>query len=145
MEYINILLVYLAGIVELWMAVPLGLLLGLSPPITGIISALGSITSALIVGFAGANLRRRFLKWRYGSEEGLKKGRLYKIWNEYGVIGLGILSPLFFGAALGTALGIILGARKNKLLIWMTIGIVLWSAGLTVAVYLGIITIYTDI
>ncbi len=145
MDINSLIIVFLAGIVELWLAVPLGLILELSPISTAIISALGSIASALIVAFAGSNLRMRFLKWRYGTDEALKKGRIYKIWNEYGVIGLGLLSPLFFGAPLGTALGIILGAERNRLFIWITTGIVIWSVGLTAAVYLGIITIYSNI
>ena len=142
MEYItNILVVFLAGILELWAAIPLGLVLELSPPITAFVSALGSICAALIVSFAGSNLRRKFLMWRYGTEESLKEGRLYKIWNNYGIIGLGLLSPLLFGSPLGTALGIVLGAEKERLLIWMTIGIIIWSIGLTTALYLGLITL----
>lgn len=146
MEYFNsLLIVFLTGILELWLAVPLGFILKLPPIITAIISALGSVTSALIVAFAGSNLRSRFLKWRYGSDEALKGGRMYKIWKDYGVIGLGILSPLLFGAPLGTAVGIVFGAERNKLLLWITIGIVIWSAGLTTAVYLGIISLYPNI
>lgn len=146
MDYINsLVIVFLAGITELWLAVPLGLILKLSPISTALISALGSITAALIVAFAGSDLRRRFVKWRYGSDEDIKRGGMYKIWNKYGVIGLGLLSPLLFGALLGTALGIIFGAERNRLLLWITIGIVIWSAGLTAAVYLGAITIYPNI
>ena len=135
----------MAGMLELWFAIPLGLILNLSPLITAFISALGSIVAAVIVAFVGSNLRNRFLKWRYGNDEDLKKSRIYEIWNKYGIIGLGLLSPLLFGAPLGTALGIVLGARKNRLLIWMAVGIVIWSVGLTAALYLGLITLNVDI
>lgn len=142
MDFIyNIIIVFLVGIAELWLAVPLGLVLELSPIITAVTSALGSVTAALIIAYAGSNLRRRFVNWRYGSDEDLKEGRMYKIWNKYGVVGLGLISPLLFGAPLGTALGIIFGAERNRLLLWITVGIVIWSVGLTTAVYLGIITI----
>jgi len=141
----SILIVFLTGVAELWLAIPLGLVLKLSPLSTAVTAALGSVTSALIVAFAGSNLRSRFLKWRYGSDENLKKGRYFKIWNKYGVVGLGILSPLLFGAPLGTAVGIIFGAERNRLLLWIIIGIIIWSAGLTAAVYLGTITIYPEI
>ncbi|MCE5215341.1 MAG: small multi-drug export protein [Methanobacterium sp.] len=137
----SVFVVFIAGIIELWLAVPLGLVLNLSPLSTAFFSALGSITAALIVTFSGTELRTKFLKWRYGSDERYKKGRIYQIWNRYGIIGLGLLSPLFFGAPLGTALGIILGSEKYPLLLWMILGIVIWSAGLTTAVFLGIITL----
>jgi len=41
--------------------------------------------------------------------------------------------------------GIIFGAERNRLLLWIIIGIIIWSAGLTAAVYLGTITIYPEI
>ena len=146
MDFItSILTVFIAGLAELWVAIPLGLIFNLSPLITAAASALGSITAALIVVFAGSNLRSRFLKWRYGTDAELKKSRIYKIWNKYGIIGLGLLSPLLFGAPLGTALGIILGADRNRLLLWMTIGIIIWSVGLTTALYLGLVTLDVNI
>ena len=141
----NIIIVFLTGIAELWLAIPLGLVLKLSAVTTAIAAALGSVTSSFLVAFAGANLRSKILKWRYGSDENLKKGRIYRIWNKYGVVGLGILSPLLLGAPLGTAMGIILGAERNKLFLWITIGIIIWSLGLTTAIYLGVITIYPRI
>jgi hypothetical protein len=137
----NVVVVFLTRVIELWIVIPLGVALKLSPLSTAIFAALGSIASASIITFSGAGLRERFLKWRYGTEEGLKKGRMYNIWNNYGVIGLGLLSPLFFGAPLGAALGIVLGADKNRLMLWMIIGIVMWSAGLTATVFLGLISL----
>ena len=142
MDTINsILIVFLTGVIELWMAIPLGAALKLSPFSTAFFSALGAISAALIVAFSGDSLRRRFLQWRYGSEDGLKEGCIFNIWNKYGVIGLGLLSPLLFGAPLGAALGIVLGASKNRLILWMTAGILIWSTGLTAAVFLGMISL----
>jgi len=141
----SILTVFIAGLVELWLAIPLGLILKLSPLITAVASALGSIAASVIVAYTGADLRSRFLKWRYRTDRDLKESRIYKIWNNYGIIGLGLTSPLLFGSPLGTALGIVLGANRNRLLVWMSVGIVFWSVGLTVALYLGLISIKLNI
>jgi len=135
----EIIIVYLVSFLELWAGIPIGLALNLNPFLIGIFAALGSISAALIVSFLGENIKMRFIKWRYKDKD-LKKGNFYKIWNRYGVIGLGLLSPLLFGAPLGAALGIILGADKRTLLIWMSIGIILWSILLTSAGYLGLMT-----
>lgn len=97
--------------------------------------------AAIVVTILGENLRTRLLKWKYGDESDLQETRLYKVWNKYGVIGLGLLSPLIFGAPLGAAVGIGLGAQKNSLILWMSMGIILWSAGLTVAGSMGILTL----
>jgi hypothetical protein len=142
MDYIvNLITIYVTGFLELWLAVPLGFILKLPPSITAIISALGSVSSAVLVALAGDKLRNRYLRWRYGDYEKIKESRIYRVWNRYGVVGLGLLSPLFFGAPLGIALGIVMGADRNKLLSWMTIGIIIWSVGLTIAIFLGILTI----
>jgi len=136
-----IIIIFTASLAELWLAIPLGLVMGVNPIIITIVSSSGAITAAIVVTILGDNLRTRLLKWRYGDENALQETRLYKVWNKYGVVGLGLLSPLIFGAPLGAAVGIGLGAQKNSLLIWMSIGIILWSIGLTVAGSTGILTL----
>ena len=134
------LLVFGAGILELWAAIPLGLAINLNPVIIGVASALGAILAAFLVTAVGDSIRERVIKWRYGENKDLKDSRYYKIWNKYGIVGLGLISPLLFGAPVGAALGIALGSHKKPLLIWMSIGIVIWSAGLTAAGYLGLMS-----
>ena len=134
------LLVFGAGILELWAAIPLGLAINLNPVIIGIASAVGAILAAFLVTTVGDSIREKVIKWRYGENKDLKDSRYYKIWNKYGIVGLGLISPLLFGAPVGAALGVALGSSKKPLLIWMSIGIVIWSAGLTAAGYLGLMS-----
>ena len=134
------LLVFGAGILELWAAIPLGLAINLNPVIIGIASALGAIAAAVLVTSVGDSIREKVIKWRYGENKDLKDSRYYKIWNKYGIVGLGLISPLLFGAPIGAALGVALGSSKKPLLIWMSIGIVIWSVGLTAAGYLGLMS-----
>ena len=134
------LLVFGAGILELWAAIPLGLALNLNPVIIGIVSAVGAIVAAFLVTTVGDSIREKVIKWRYGENKDLKDSRYYKIWNKYGIVGLGLISPLLFGAPVGAALGVALGSSKKPLLIWMSIGIVIWSAALTAAGYLGLMS-----
>ncbi|MEN6553292.1 MAG: small multi-drug export protein [Methanobacterium sp.] len=134
------LLVFGAGILELWAAIPLGLAINLNPVIIGAASALGAIVAAFLVTAVGDSIREKVIKWRYGENKDLEGSRYYKIWNKYGVVGLGLISPLLFGAPVGSALGVALGSRKRPLLIWMSIGIVIWSIGLTAAGYLGLMS-----
>lgn len=130
---IKLLTVVGLGVMELWAAIPAGLALGLPPVLTGSAAALGAVLSVLAVVFFGEKLRT-WLVQRHNrkkhSTDG-PKGRIYQIWERYGAAGLGLLSPLLFGAPLGAALGLTLGAPASRLLFWMIFGIVLWSAGLT--------------
>ena len=91
----NVISVFITSIVELWIGIPLGLFLDLNPLIVAITAAAGSILSAFIVIVLGDNLRKWFIKWHYG-EKSIQDGRIYDIWNKYGIIGLGLLSPLAF-------------------------------------------------
>ena len=134
------LLVFGAGILELWAAIPLGLAINLNPVLIGIASAVGAILAAFLVTAVGDSIREKVIKWRYGENKDLEDSRYYKIWNKYGIVGLGLISPLLFGAPVGAALGVALGSDKKPLLIWMSIGIVIWSAALTAAGYLGLMS-----
>jgi len=132
--------VFGTGLLELWAAIPLGFALGLPAVVTGVLSAASSIVSAAIVMYLGGSLRTWLL--RRMEKKGKKQGRMGRIWEKYGIVGLGFLSPLLTGAPLGAAIGISLGANPGKLLWWMTIGIVVWTILLTAAVELGILQLF---
>ncbi len=137
MEYIMKLLTVVGlGAVELWAAIPAGFVLQLHPLETGIAAATGAIMGVLAVLVLGERIRTRLLRNRKSEDK--KHGRIYGIWDRYGVAGFGILGPLLAGAPLGAALGITLGVPVNRLLMWMSLGIVLWSAVLTLAASLGL-------
>jgi len=125
--------------IELWAGIPLGFVLQLSPVTTGVLSAAGAIASGAIVIYLGGSLRTWLLK-RIEQKES-RKGRMARIWEKYGVIGLGFLSPLLTGAPLGAAIGISLGAPTGKLMFWMAVGIVVWSVILTTAVAYGVLSL----
>jgi len=129
--------VFGTSMLELWAAIPLGFALQMPAIVTGILSALGAMASAGIVIYVGGSLRNWLIK-RF-EKKGKRQGRMVRIWEKYGVIGLGLVSPLITGAPLGAAIGISLGASTGKLMWWMSVGIVVWSIILTAAVSLGIL------
>ncbi|MGI5837856.1 MAG: small multi-drug export protein [Chloroflexota bacterium] len=130
--------VLVLAILELWAAIPAGLALGLPPPLVVAVSAFGSTLSALGVILLGDRARSWILSKRGERGDSGKAGRAQRIWDRYGVVGLGLLSPLLFGAPLGAAIGVSLGADTRGLMLWMGIGIAIWSILLTAAGALGI-------
>jgi hypothetical protein len=138
--FTNIALVFISGVVELWLAVPMGIALKLNPILIVAVSASSAILTVLIVAFLGDSLRSRFIAWRYGEDKKFETSRIHDVWNKYGVVGLGLLSPLLFGAPLGTAVGITFGASKDNLILWMSLGIIIWSVGLTAAGIMGLMS-----
>jgi uncharacterized membrane protein len=131
--------VFGTSMLELVAAIPLGFILKLSPVETALLSAAGAIAIAAIVIYLGGSLRAWLLKRI--EKKGSRKGRMQRIWEKYGVIGLGFLSPLLTGAPLGAAIGISLGAPTGKLMFWMSFGILFWSVALTAAVSLGMLNV----
>ncbi len=136
MEIIRLLTVFGLGAIELWVAVPAGFALQLHPLVTGITAAAGAIAGVIFVLVPGDRIR----KWLVRRNTGGKKphGSIYHLWDTCGVAGLGLSAPILVGAPLGTALGITLGAPTKRLLFWMSLGIVLCSAALTLAGLLGL-------
>jgi hypothetical protein len=137
MDLVSLLAVFGLGTVELWAAIPAGLVLQIHPVTTGAVAALGAILGILAMGFMGGRVRLWLLR-RSGGDSGGRHGRIARFWVRYGVIGLGLLSPLLVGAPLGTAVGMSLGAPTGRLVFWMSLGAVLCSLVLTSAATLGL-------
>jgi hypothetical protein len=112
--------------------------LGLNPLPVGVCAAAGSVLSPFSVIFVGGRLRG-WLPRRYNAKKERKHpGLIKRIWLRYGLIGLGLLAPLLTGAPLGAALGLSLGAQTRPLMIWMSLGIIIWTAILTIVGTMGL-------
>lgn len=123
------------GVIELWAAIPVGTALNLHPLLNGLAAGLGAIIGALLVILLGDRLRNWLIEKRQNKQD--HNSRIYRIWQKYGIVGLGLMSPLITGAPLGAAIGISLGAPTKRLIFWMGIGIVIWTIILTTISTLG--------
>ena len=132
-----LLAVFGVAVVEIWFAVPTGLALGLPAPTVWIMTVAGAITSVTAVASVGDALRGWLLR-RRGKNGGPRTDRLYRVWMRYGVPGWGLVSPLFMAPPMGTAVALMLGAPKRRLMIWMFAGVVLWTSILVGAGIVGL-------
>ena len=123
--------------IEIWFAVPAGLALGVPPPVLWLATVAGSLLSVTVVAYAGDALRSSLVRRRGGSVLA-GRGRLYRIWVRYGVIGWGLASPLVFAPPMGTAIGLVLGAPRRRLVVWMAAGTILWTTILVCGGVLGL-------
>jgi uncharacterized membrane protein len=141
------------GTVMMWAAVPAGLALGLHPAAVAAASCAGSIAVVLLVVLIGEPARAWLIR-RLGSRfeaalgevtastdgdglSGRKRSPIARLWERYGFIGLALVAPLFPGPPGAAALALALGIPGRRVLLWMSIGIILWTAGFTLAVTLG--------
>jgi membrane protein DedA with SNARE-associated domain len=121
------LIVYLAGATGIWKGIPVGIALGIQPVFNGLITALGSVSSVLILYFAGDNFRNWILKL-YGQKRiEKKKNKFMKFANRYGVLGLGLITTGLLGPFTSLILGFILIKDIRKFLFYLIAGIFIWS------------------
>jgi hypothetical protein len=132
-----LLTVFVLGMIELWAAIPAGLVMQLDPLAVGLAAAIGAMAGVLLVVFMGKPIRAWLVRRHDGSGKEGAHGRIHRIWERHGPAGLGLLAPLLVGAPLGAALGIAFGAPTRPLLCWMGVGIVGWSVVITLAGALG--------
>ncbi|HEX2905216.1 MAG TPA: hypothetical protein VHO69_00040 [Phototrophicaceae bacterium] len=122
-----------------WPSIPAGLALGLSPVVVILTTVLSYASGAAVMTLLGGPLRVWLLK-RIGNRAVIQPGtRLYDVWERFGVIGLGLMSPVVFGAQIGAAIGLTLNAPPRRLFWWLAVGGLVWSVVLTALVSLGVL------
>ena len=123
------------GALDLWAAIPAGLVLGLPPVLSGVAATSGGLLGAILVTIVGEQLQRWLyrLRWFYKRRE-----RVERLWNRYGLIGVAFQSPVFAGTLISTLVALGLGAPARKLLFWISVSLVFWGGVLTGAAVLGL-------
>lgn len=125
------------GTLKMAWAIPAGLALGLPPLVVGVTTALGGIVGMAVVLTVGHGLRRWLLRRWDRDPATARPSAIFRIWERYGVIGLGLLGPLLVSPPGSAALGVALGAPRKRLLFWLSVGVSLWSTVLTALAALG--------
>jgi hypothetical protein len=133
---LQLLSVFGIAMAELWAAVPAGIAMGLPAPLVWAATLCGALTGVWIVVFAGDRVRA-WLIARFGHGGDRPGSRMRRVWERYGVVGWGLLAPLVLGAPLAAAIGVALGAARTRLVLWLGVGVTLWTSVLTAAVVVG--------
>jgi membrane protein YqaA with SNARE-associated domain len=110
---------------EIYAAIPAGFALGLSPWTIFFASLTGGLLGIFIAAFLGNKIRALFHK-KKPTKEGVEKKhpRIFRLWNKYGIIGLGFLGTVSVGAPISLAIGVGLNANIKKLATWCCVGVI---------------------
>ena len=127
----------LAGF-EVYAAIPAGFAFGLSPLIIFLSSVSGGLAGVFIAAFLGDKIRNLFTKNKPVKETKPNTGLIYRIWNKYGIIGLGFLGTITVGAPVSLAVGIGFKAPLKKLITWCCIGVIVRCVSFTLIGYYGL-------
>src|SRR4028118_1836155 len=91
---------------EIYAAIPTGFAFGLTPWMIFFASVMGGLAGVFVAAFLGDRIRSFFTRNKSPKLETPKTGLIYRIWNKYGVIGLGFLGTMTLGAPISLAVGI---------------------------------------
>jgi membrane protein DedA with SNARE-associated domain len=135
--FYSYLIIFLTGMLGIWKAVPVGLALQCSPQSIIIFTSLGALLSILIIFFLGQKIKR-WIESRMTAKRENRKQRLNKIFEKYGIVGMGILGTLLMGPNMTMVLGMIIVKNEKLLLLWTALGIVIWTIVLSLAGHFGL-------
>ena len=122
---------------EIYAAIPAGFAFGLSAWIIFFASITGGLAGVFIAAFLGDKIRAFVSKYKKKKEEKQRTGLVYRIWDKYGIIGLGFLGTMAVGAPVSIAVGVGFNAPLKKLITWCCLGVITRCLVFTVVGYHG--------
>ncbi len=123
---------------EIYAAIPAGFAFGLSSWTIFFASITGGLIGVFVAAFLSDKIRTFFYKNKLVKEKQNKHPIAHRIWNKYGIIGVGFLGTLSVGAPISIAVCVGLNANFKKLLIWCCIGVVSRCVLFTLVGYYGL-------
>jgi membrane protein YqaA with SNARE-associated domain len=124
---------------EIYAAIPAGFALGLSPWVILFASLAGGIAGVFVAAFLGDKIRAFFHKNKPTKQNAQQKHPVItKLWNKYGIFGLGFLGTVSVGAPISIAVGVGLNADIKKLVIWCCLAVVTRCIVFTLVGYYGL-------
>lgn len=128
------------GLAFFWFigAIPAGIGLGLHPIVAAITAWLSYMAGVVVILVIGAPLRERLMRRFNISLEHDQSKLFWRVWDRFGLIGLGLLAPITTGSQIGALLGLALGVKPTRLFLAMGAGVALWSVVISVLAAFGV-------
>ena len=122
---------------EIYAAIPAGFAFGLNPWVIFLASITGGLAGVFIAAFLGDKIRKFVSRYKKKKEEKPRTSLIYRIWNKYGIIGLGFLGTITVGAPVSIAVGVGFNAPLQKLITWCCLGVIARCVFFTIIGYHG--------
>jgi membrane protein YqaA with SNARE-associated domain len=122
---------------EVYAAIPAGFAFGMHPGTIFTASTIGGLVGVFVAAFLGDRIRAFFRKNKPVVEKP-KTGLAYRLWDKYGIIGLGFLGTMTVGAPISLAVGVGFNAPIKKLVTWCCLGVLVRCAVFTAVGHYGL-------
>ena len=110
---------------EIYAAIPAGFAFGLSAWIIFFASFAGGITGVFVAAFLGEKIEKLVSRYRNPKPklQESKPTLAHKLWDKYGIVGLGLLGTFTVGAPVSIAVGVGFNVNMHKLAVWCCLGV----------------------
>lgn len=108
---------------EIYAAIPTGFAMNLNAWVIFIATLAGGLTGVFVAAFLGDKIRSFIQRYRKPKAAKPRTGFIYKIWDRFGVIGLGLLGTFTVGAPASIAVGVGLNVPLKKMILWCCLGV----------------------
>ena len=132
-----LLLAFGLGFIYFISAIPASVAAGAPLELAAIIAWFGYFMGALIVLLLGEPLRSFLVKKRNLSFIPDEKILFWRIWNQYGVIGLGLVAPITIGPQIAALILLGLGVKPLKILLSILLGAIPSVITFSIMVHFG--------
>ncbi|MEM4780342.1 MAG: small multi-drug export protein [Halalkalicoccus sp.] len=138
-QYVLVFVLAATPLLEILVVIPIGVGLGLNAVGVAVVAFLGNALPIYgIVAFYGRlNAWYEARRDPRADELSARRIRARRIWSQYGLPGLALVSPILTGVHLAATLALAFGSEKRAVAGWMTVAIALWTVLLTVGSYYG--------
>ena len=110
---------------EIYAAIPAGFAFGLSPWVVFSAALAGGIIGVFVAAFLGEKIEKLISKFRKPKETPKEKkpNLAHKLWEKYGIVGLGVLGTFTVGAPVSIAVGVGFNVNMHRLATWCCVGV----------------------
>lgn len=119
-------------------AIPAGAAAGAPVWVAAIAAWLGYSSGAAVILMAGTPLRLWLARKLKIPVERDPSKLIWKVWNNWGLPGLGLLAPVTVGPQIGGILALAVGSRPVQILVALSLGSIPWCVLFGVLVGLGV-------
>ncbi len=123
----KILLVGLLATFEIYVAIGTGMAFSLTPTTICLTTLVGGIIGVFVAAFLGDKITAFIAKYRKPKVKtaSAKDKLLMKLWDKYGVFGVGFIGTFLVGAPISIGIGYGFGVEAKKLINWCLLAVVL--------------------
>ena len=110
---------------EIYAAIPAGFAFGLNSWTIFFAAVIGGLIGVFVSAFLGDKIRKFFRRNKplQTEQKKDKHPKIRRVWEKYGVIGLGFIGTVMVGAPVTIAMGVTLHADIKKLVTWCCLGV----------------------